>query len=125
MIPQLRRIALLSLLILSASIRLLAQDDRKADWFKDARFGMFIHWGLYSAAEGIWKGEPLRYMNNYAEWLRYRNRVSKEEYGNLAKRFDWSKIDPEQWVLLAKEAGMRYIIITTKHHDGVALGIPK
>ncbi|WP_257094306.1 alpha-L-fucosidase [Sphingobacterium sp. E70] len=72
-----------------------AQDNGKADWFKDARFGMFIHWGLYSAAEGMWKGEPLRYMNNYAEWLRYRNRVSKEEYGSLAKRFDWNKIDPE------------------------------
>ncbi|WP_293946261.1 MULTISPECIES: alpha-L-fucosidase [unclassified Sphingobacterium] len=121
MIAQLKKIAIFSLLLLSTSIKLFAQDSGKADWFKDARFGMFIHWGLYSAAEGIWKGEPLRYMNNYAEWLRYRNRVSKEEYGSLAKRFDWDKIDPEQWVLLAKEAGMKYIIITTKHHDGVAL----
>jgi len=121
MIPRFKRALLLFVLLISASIRLFAQHTNKADWFKDARFGMFIHWGLYSAAEGLWKGEPLRYMNNYAEWLRYRNRVSKEEYGTLAKRFDWKKIDPEQWVLLAKEAGMKYIIITAKHHDGVAL----
>src|SRR5690606_37959193 len=79
------------------------------------------HWGLYSAAEGLWKGEPLRYANNYAEWIRYRNRISKEEYGELAKRFVWDKIDPEDWVLLAKKSGMKYIIITSKHHDGVAL----
>lgn len=94
---------------------------QRTDWFEEARFGMFIHWGLYSAAEGLWKGEKLRYLNNYAEWIRYRNRISKEEYGELAKRFVWDEIDPEEWVIQAKEAGMKYIIITTKHHDGVAL----
>lgn len=94
---------------------------QKTRWFTDARFGMFIHWGLYSAAEGMWKGERLRYGNNYAEWIRYRNRISKEEYGMLAKRFDWNHINPEEWVLLAKKAGMKYITITSKHHDGVAL----
>lgn len=93
----------------------------RTEWFEDARYGMFIHWGLYSAAEGLWKGEPLRYANNYAEWIRYRNRISKEEYGELAKRFVWDKIDPEEWVLLAKKSGMKYVIITSKHHDGVAL----
>lgn len=97
------------------------EKDARVKWFADARFGMFIHWGLYSAAEGIWKGEPLRYSNNYAEWIRYRNRISKEEYGELAKRFNWNKINPEEWVLLAKKAGMKYIIITAKHHDGVAI----
>jgi len=93
----------------------------KAQWLEDDRFGMFIHWGLYSAAEGIWKGERLRHPNNYAEWIRYRNRIGEAEYGELAKRFDWDKINPEEWVLLAKKAGMKYIIITSKHHDGVAL----
>ncbi|MBL1407722.1 alpha-L-fucosidase [Sphingobacterium faecale] len=93
----------------------------KAQWFQEARYGMFIHWGLYSAAEGLWKGEKLRYLNNYAEWIRYRNRISKEEYGELSKRFDWNKINPEEWVILAKEAGMKYIIMTSKHHDGVAI----
>lgn len=95
--------------------------SEKTKWFEEARYGMFIHWGLYSGAEGIWEGERLRYVNNYAEWIRYRNRISKEDYGTLAKRFVWDKIDPEQWVILAKEAGMKYIIITSKHHDGVAI----
>ncbi|MCD2425591.1 alpha-L-fucosidase [Niabella pedocola] len=107
-----------------AAVTLHAQPEpaaAKTKWFTDARFGMFIHWGLYSAAEGMWKGEPLRYGNNYAEWIRYRNRISKEEYGTLAKRFDWKRINPEEWVLLAKKAGMKYITITSKHHDGVAL----
>ena len=94
---------------------------QRVKWFADARFGMFIHWGLYSAAEGIWKGERLRNGNNYAEWIRYRNRISKEAYGGLASRFNWDKINPEEWVLLAKKAGMKYIIITAKHHDGVAI----
>lgn len=121
MIPLINRIGIALLLLCGISAQIRAQNPEKTAWFSEARFGMFIHWGLYSAAEGMWKGEPLRYMNNYAEWLRYRNRVSKEEYGTLAKRFDWNRIDPEKWVLLAKEAGMKYIIITAKHHDGVAL----
>lgn len=95
--------------------------EARVQWFKDARFGMFIHWGLYSAAEGIWEGERLRNSNNYAEWIYYRNRISKEEYSSLAKRFDWKKINPEAWVLLARKAGMKYIIITAKHHDGCAI----
>ncbi|WP_018628590.1 alpha-L-fucosidase [Niabella aurantiaca] len=110
----------MALATLSANAQATAT-AQKTKWFTDARFGMFIHWGLYSAAEGMWKGERLRYGNNYAEWIRYRNRISKEEYGTLAKRFDWNRINPEEWVLLAKKAGMKYITITSKHHDGVAL----
>jgi len=93
----------------------------RAMWFTDARFGMFIHWGVYSGAEGIWKGEKLRNNNDYAEWIYYRNRIARDEYITLLDRFDWEKIDPEKWVLLAKEAGMKYITITAKHHDGFAL----
>lgn len=109
-------LSLLSICQLHAQV-----NGQRSQWFEEARYGMFIHWGLYSAAEGVWKGEKLRYMNNYAEWIRYRNRISKEEYGELAKRFVWGQIKPEEWVLLAKKAGMKYIIITSKHHDGVAL----
>lgn len=98
-----------------------ANAQNRTSWFEEARFGMFIHWGLYSAAEGMWKGENLRYLNNYAEWIRYRNRISKDEYGELAKRFVWDEINPEEWVIQAKKAGMKYIIMTSKHHDGVAL----
>ncbi|EOZ97003.1 Alpha-L-fucosidase [Indibacter alkaliphilus LW1] len=95
--------------------------ELRSDWWTEARFGMFIHWGLYSGAEGIWKGEKHRHFNNYAEWIKYRNRISNEEYGELAKRFVWEDIDPEKWVIQAKKAGMQYITITAKHHDGFAL----
>jgi len=95
--------------------------NKRAEWFTDARFGMFIHWGVYSGAEGFWKGEKLRYDNNYAEWIYYRNRIARDEYTTLLKRFDWDNIDPEEWVVLAKKAGMKYVTITAKHHDGFAL----
>ncbi|MFD1167131.1 alpha-L-fucosidase [Sphingobacterium daejeonense] len=111
---------LIAILMFFSCVFSFAQTNR-AQWLEDDRFGMFIHWGLYSATEGIWKGERLRHPNNYAEWIRYRNRIGEAEYGELAKRFDWDKINPEEWVLLAKKAGMKYIIITSKHHDGVAL----
>lgn len=111
---------LLAIVMTLSGLFTYAQSN-KAQWLEDDRFGMFIHWGLYSATEGIWKGERLRHPNNYAEWIRYRNRIGETEYGELAKRFDWDKINPEEWVVLAKKAGMKYIIITSKHHDGVAL----
>jgi alpha-L-fucosidase len=98
----------------------LRHADRVA-WFTDARFGMFIHWGLYSGAEGLWKGEKHRHFNNYAEWIQYRNRIPRDEYLRLQERFQWDEIDPEAWVILAKNAGMKYITITAKHHDGFAL----
>lgn len=93
----------------------------RAEWFTDARFGMFIHWGVYSGAEGIWKGEKHRDDNNYAEWIQYRNRIEQDEYLTLLDRFDWESIDVEEWVILAKRAGMKYVTITSKHHDGFAL----
>ena len=98
-----------------------SQTNDRAQWFVDARFGMFIHWGVYSGAEGIWKGEKHRDANNYAEWIYYRNRIEKEEYLTLLDRFDWDSIDPEAWVLLAKKSGMKYVTLTAKHHDGFAL----
>jgi alpha-L-fucosidase len=82
---------------------------------------MFIHWGVYSGAEGIWKGEKLRNDNDYAEWLLYRNRIDHDEYLTLLDRFDWDEIDPEEWVLLAKNSGMKYVTLTAKHHDGFGL----
>jgi len=105
------------------TLNTFAQKDTnpRAIWFTDARFGMFIHWGVYSGAEGIWKGEKLRNNNDYAEWIYYRNRIARDEYTTLLDRFDWDKIDPEKWVLLAKKAGMKYVTITAKHHDGFAL----
>lgn len=110
-------------LLLVFSLHLFAQKDtsERARWFTDARFGMFIHWGLYSGAEGYWKGEKLRHANDYAEWIYYRNQIDRDEYVQLLDRFDWDSIDPEKWVILAKNAGMKYLTITAKHHDGFAL----
>lgn len=98
-----------------------SQTNDRAQWFVDARFGMFIHWGVYSGAEGYWKGEKLRNDNDYSEWIYYRNRIEKDEYLTLLDRFDWDSIDPEEWVLLAKKSGMKYVTLTAKHHDGFAL----
>jgi len=98
-----------------------SQTNERAKWFTDSRFGMFIHWGIYSGAEGFWKGEKLRNDNNYAEWIYYRNRIEKEEYVTLLDRFDWDEINPEEWVLLAKKSGMKYVTFTAKHHDGFGL----
>lgn len=114
---------LISLFIILFAFSAFAQSqtNQRARWFTDARFGMFIHWGVYSGAEGFWKGEKLRNDNDYAEWIMYRNRIDREEYLTLLDRFDWDEIDPEEWVILAKNSGMKYVTITAKHHDGFAL----
>ncbi len=120
---SLYKATLLSIILATLAINGNSQQNtnERALWFTDARFGMFIHWGVYSGAEGIWKGEKLRNDNDYAEWIYYRNRIARDEYLTLLDRFDWEKIDPEEWVLLAKKAGMKYVTITAKHHDGFAL----
>ena len=116
-----KKISLVLLIIFFTKMYSQNNTNERAEWFISDRFGMFIHWGLYSGAEGSWKGEKVRYDNDYAEWIQYRNQIDKKEYLNLSKRFDWKNIDPEEWVLLAKNAGMKYITITAKHHDGFAL----
>jgi len=117
-----KNILLLGLIsVITLNLDAQTNTNQRAMWFTDARFGMFIHWGVYSGAEGIWKGEKLRNNNDYAEWIYYRNRIARDEYTTLLKRFDWDNIDPEEWVLLAKEAGMKYVTLTAKHHDGFAL----
>jgi len=118
-----QKVLLMALVLSAITLNNQAQihTNERARWFTDARFGMFIHWGVYSGAEGIWKGEKLRNNNDYAEWIYYRNRIARDEYVTLLDRFDWDSIDPEQWVLLAKKAGMKYVTLTAKHHDGFAL----
>ncbi|WP_299668789.1 alpha-L-fucosidase [uncultured Polaribacter sp.] len=94
-------------------------------WFKEAKFGMFIHWGLYSQAGGIWKGTKINdsaYPGpKVAEWLMHAFRIPREEYKELAKTFNPDKSFAQNIAKLAKDAGMKYVVITSKHHDGFAL----
>lgn len=117
------RIIVINVILLTLHLTGKSQElvNERAKWFVDARYGMFIHWGVYSGAEGVWKGEKHRNDNNYAEWIQYRNRIDKIEYLSLLDRFRWDRIDPEQWVILAKNAGINYVVITAKHHDGFSL----
>uniref|UniRef100_UPI003216E4B4 alpha-L-fucosidase n=1 Tax=uncultured Draconibacterium sp. TaxID=1573823 RepID=UPI003216E4B4 len=94
------------------------QHDQKMEWWRDARFGMFIHWGLYAEPAGEWKGERIR---GISEWIMARASIPVKEYEKLAETFNPTNYDAEAWVKLAKFAGMKYIVITSKHHDGFAM----
>jgi len=87
-------------------------------WWREARFGMFIHWGLYAQPAGTWQGKQIP---SIGEWIMYNARIPIPEYEQLAKTFNPVKFDAEEWVLIAKRAGMRYLVITSKHHDGFAM----
>ncbi|MFO8079545.1 MAG: alpha-L-fucosidase [Armatimonadota bacterium] len=87
-------------------------------WWREARFGMFIHWGIYAVAAGRWKGE---HVPSLGTWVMYNAQIPIEEYEKLAEQFNPVKFDAEEWVALAARAGMRYLVITAKHHDGFAM----
>lgn len=87
-------------------------------WFSEAKFGMMIHWGLYAIPAGEWKGHRT---NQIGEWLQAYYRIPNAEYEKLAGIFNPIYFNAEEWVLLAKEAGMKYVVITSKHHDGFAM----
>jgi len=91
-------------------------DNRQ--WFKEAGYGMMVHWGLYSLLAGEYRGRQVR---DYAEWAQSYFRIPNAEYGQLAKAFNPVFFDAEEWVKLAKEVGMKYFVVTSKHHDGFAL----
>ncbi|MGE3108862.1 MAG: alpha-L-fucosidase [Phycisphaerales bacterium] len=94
------------------------KDDPRMEWWTDARFGMFIHWGLYAIPAGTWNGKDAP---GIGEWIMDTMKVPPSEYEKLAAQFNPRKFDAERWVQLAKRAGMKYIVITTKHHDGFCL----
>jgi alpha-L-fucosidase len=87
-------------------------------WWDDAKFGMFIHWGLYAVPAGEYKGERVP---GIGEWIMNSLKIPIAEYEQFAAQFNPVKYDAAEWVSLAKRAGMKYIIITSKHHDGFSL----
>ncbi len=110
--------------LLALAARLPAQSAADAErearlaWFRDAKYGLFIHWGLYAIPAGEWKGKSIP---GIGEWIMNRAKIPVREYAQLATQFNPVRFDADAWVKLAKDAGMKYIVITSKHHDGFAL----
>ncbi len=92
------------------------QHDARLKWFREARFGLFIHWGVYAVPAGFWQGKSIS-----AEWIMNRGRIPVADYRAFAKNFTAAKYDPQAWAQLAEDAGIKYVVITAKHHDGFTL----
>ena len=92
--------------------------EERQRWWLDARFGMMITWGAYSQTGGYWKGV---YEEGYAEWLKYDRKIPNVEYDSLVRAFNPVDYNAAEWVKIAKNAGMKYIVVMAKHHDGFAL----
>jgi len=111
-------LASLMVLVPAAAAETPAERDARMQWWRDARFGMFIHWGLYAIPAGQWEGKPA---GGIGEWIMDSANIPVDKYEQLAPQFNPVKYDPVQWVRTAKDAGARYIVITSKHHDGFSL----
>jgi alpha-L-fucosidase len=92
--------------------------DTRMEWWRDARFGMFIHWGAYAIPAGVYKDQPV---GGIGEWIMNTARIPISEYETFVGQFNPVQFDAVEWVRIAKDAGMKYIIITSKHHDGFSI----
>src|SRR3984893_16380794 len=122
-LPRLKTFAIASLCLAAAAFLAAPQtappsQDAKMAWFRQAKFGLFIHWGLYAIPAGEWKGEPIK---GIGEWIMNRAKIPVTEYEQLAMQFNPVKFNADEWVQMAQDAGMKYLIITSKHHDGFAM----
>src|SRR2546421_9587752 len=107
-----------SLCIAAAQPSAPLSHDAKLKWFREAKFGLFIHWGLYALPAGEWKGQPIA---GLGEWIMNRAKIPVKDYEQLAGQFNPARFNAEEWVQLASDAGMKYLVITSKHHDGFAM----
>lgn len=110
-----RKISLTLLAGALSALYVCANDPMQ--WFQDAKLGMFVHWGLYSQTAGEWKGHPTRGGEHFMLY----ERIPLKEYALIANDFNPTEFDAEKWVKTAKDAGIKYIVYTTKHHDGFAM----
>jgi alpha-L-fucosidase len=116
-----QQLMLKPLIVLSLTMVLSAQTpDPRLSWFRQDKFGMFIHWGPYSALAGEWNGQPIP-PHTEAEWIMQRFNIPVAEYRERAHQFNPVKFNAEAWVNLAKSTGMKYLVVTAKHHDGFAM----
>ena len=95
-----------------------AAKDARMKWWRQGRFGMFIHWGLYAIPAGQWQDKQI---GGIGEWIMHRGHIPVDQYEPLAGQFNPVKFNAKEWVGIAKNAGMKYIVITSKHHDGFCL----
>src|SRR5262249_19691631 len=95
-----------------------AQRDQRMRWWREARFGMFIHWGLYAVPAGEYNGKR---SDHIGEWIMEWANIPRAEYEKFTGQFNPVQFNAKEWVSIAKNAGMKYIVITSKHHDGFAM----
>ena len=103
----------------AAATQIDTPDSERMAWWRDSRFGMFIHWGIYAVPAGYYNGELIRQLPG--EWIMFKEQIPVATYAKFADQFDASQFDAESWVKLARDAGMKYIVMTAKHHDGFAM----
>ncbi len=94
--------------------------ENRLDWFQESKFGLFIHWGAYTVA-GVEASWPIMTPDLSAAMYKNKTSIAEEDYIKLPMDFNPTEFNPDEWVRMAKDAGMRYIIITAKHHDGFCM----
>lgn len=92
--------------------------EKRMEWWQDARFGMFIHWGIYSVPAGQYNGKTI---SNSAEWIMNKRQIPLCEYQKYSDQLNPVNFDAKAFVGLAKEAGIKYMVITSKYHDGFSM----